>query len=359
MSRPIIDPAENTNFDVEAKGPVIKVSIVDADIADVVASGFDRLVVERSTDLGIIWTEATLPSERPALLATQTGYSWRDRFGSESYLYRVRYLNTTNGDLTEPSDPIAGLGLAIRGILTVPDLKQRYLFGLDLTDDAGNEFPDAAYQHYILTAIRWLEHELDISILPTTFREQHDYYSNDYNSYSFIALDQYPVLEMESLRVQYPSGQAIVEWPREWWRLNREEGHLQIVPTAGTLTNVLVGQGGSFLPAIYGGLSYLPQLFEVVYTAGFEDGRVPRNIIDVIGMFASLGPFNIFGDLIAGAGIANTSLSLDGLSQTIGTTSSATNAGYGARIKQYLEQIKKQLPVLRNYYKRVGKMVVA
>jgi len=76
-------------------------------------------------------------------------------------------------------------------------------------------------------------------------------------------------------------------------------------------------------------------------------------------MFASIGPFNIFGDLIAGAGIATISLSLDGLSQNVGTTSSATNAGFGARIIQYLKQIKEQMPQLRRYYKRVGGMVVA
>jgi hypothetical protein len=75
-------------------------------------------------------------------------------------------------------------------------------------------------------------------------------------------------------------------------------------------------------------------------------------------MFASLGPFHVFGDLIGGAGIANVSLSMDGLSQTIGTTSSATNAGYGARIINYLKQLKEQIPLLRRYYKGL-RMVVA
>lgn len=359
MSRPQISIAENTNFAVEAKGTVIKVAIVDNDIVDVVASGFDRLVVERSTDGGILWPEVTSASDRPALTADQTSYVWRDTAGADTYLYRIRYLNTSNSDLTEASASIAGAGLAIRNILTVPELKQRYLFGLDLTDDAGNEFPEAAYQHYILTAIRWLEHELDISILPTTCVEKHDYYVRDYNAFSMLQLDLYPVISVEAFRVQYPSGQNVVVWPEEWWRINHAEGHIQIVPTAGTLSELLVGQGGSFLPAIYGGLGYLPQLFEIAYTAGFEEGRIPRNLIDVIGMFASMGPFNIFGDLIAGAGIANTSLSIDGLSQTIGTTSSATNAGYGARITQYSKQIKTQIPTLRSYYKRVARMVVA
>ena len=105
-------------------------------------------------------------------------------------------------------------------------------------------------------------------------------------------------------------------------------------------------------------MEYLPQLYELTYTAGFETGQVPTDILDLIGMFAAIGPFHIFGDLIAGAGIATVSLSMDGLSQNIGTTSSATNSGYGARVGNYLKEIKEQVPHLRKYYKGI-RMVVA
>ncbi|MCH9839318.1 hypothetical protein K0U83_26890, partial [bacterium] len=216
---------------------------------------------------------------------------------------------------------------------------------------------DDTFTHYILTAIRWFEHQLDIPILPTTFSEFHDYYRSDYDAFFFIQLDNYPVISVEQLKVQYPSGQSVVVFPPEWLRLNQPEGHLQVVPTAGTLSEIMVGAGGSFLPAIYNGMSYLPQLFQVDYTAGFASGKVPRNMVDVIGKFAALGPFDIFGDLIAGAGIATLSLSMDGLSQSVGTTSSATNAGYGARIIQYTKYIKDQIPLLRRYYKGIKGVV--
>jgi hypothetical protein len=67
-------------------------------------------------------------------------------------------------------------------------------------------------------------------------------------------------------------------------------------------------------------------------------------------MKASMGALNIAGDLIAGAGIATKSLSMDGLSQSISTTASATNAGYGARILQYNKEIDERMKNLRNYY---------
>lgn len=359
MSHFPITIAENQSLSVESKGTVIKVAIEDADIADVVDAGYDRLVVERSTNGGISYVEVTTPDTRPALEITKTGYEWRDRNGDPTYYYRVRYVNTKTGDMTAPTEAVEGIGLAIRNILSVPELKARYLFGVDLTNDAGESMPDSTFEHYILSAIRWFERQTDISVLPTQFVELHDYYMQDWKEFNFLQLDQYPVIEVSQFRAQYPSGQAIVQFPTEWLRVDKEVGHMRMVPTAGTLSEIMIGMGGHLVPMVFQGLPTLPHLFEVTYTAGFEDGKIPRDIVDVIGMFASVGPFNIFGDLIAGAGIATISLSLDGLSQNIGTTSSATNAGYGARIIQYLKQIKEQIPQIRRHYKRVGGMVVA
>ncbi len=351
----------SARIDAGSIGTVITVAVIDENIDAAIESGYSRLVVERSTDGGLTYSEITIPSERPVLAKGQTTLKFVDRRGDPNALYRTRYLirgGEFDGETSDPSDPIPGAGLAIRRILSVPQLKDRYLFGVNITRDDGTPLPDAVFQHYIMQSIRWMEKQLDIPILPTVFVEKHDYFRGDYQAFNLIRLDNYPVIDVEEFRVQYPSGQNVVVFPPEWYRLNKPEGHIQIVPTAGTLSNIMIGQGGSFLPAIYSGMDYLPQLFEVTYTAGFEDGQIPEDILDLIGMFASLGPFNIFGDLIAGAGIATISLSMDGLSQNIGTTSSATNAGYGARIIQYLKQIKEQIPNLRRYYKGL-RMVVA
>ena len=76
---------------------------------------------------------------------------------------------------------------------------------------------------------------------------------------------------------------------------------------------------------------------------------------DVIGKLASIGIFNIAGDIVLGqAAIANYSLSIDGLSQSIGTTMSAENSAYSARIRMYKDEIKDSLNRLRNYYRGVG-----
>ena len=336
-------------------GTVINVTVFDPGIADVIAAGFDKLILERSTDLGLTYAQVT-GAPTPSLTSDVTTYSIRDRAGDVSYYYRTRYVSTqgpSQGECSDPSEPILGAGLAIKSILTVAELKANYLFGVDITDTLGRPFSDASFTHYILTAIRWMEHELDISIIPTSFTDLQDYYANDYGAFNFIRLDNYPVISVEEFRVQYPSGQNVVVFPPEWYRLNKAEGHLQIVPTAGTLSEMMIGQGGSFLPAVYNGMAYLPQLFHVDYTAGFEEGKVPRDLLDAIGMFASMGPLSIFGDLLGGAGIASSSISLDGLSQSINTTSSAENSGYSARVDRYEKMLRKQMPLLRSYFKGI------
>lgn len=77
-------------------------------------------------------------------------------------------------------------------------------------------------------------------------------------------------------------------------------------------------------------------------------------IIKAIGLLAAISPLDIAGDLIAGAGIGSFSVGVDGLSQSIGTTASATSAGYGARIISYQKQLKDLMGMLRAKYRTVN-----
>ena len=98
----------------------------------------------------------------------------------------------------------------------------------------------------------------------------------------------------------------------------------------------------------FGYLNNIANYWNIEYCTGFNN--VPTDILNVIGQFAAIKIFHILGDLIIGAGIASQSLSIDGLSQSIGTTSSATNAGYGARIQGYLKELKETLPRMQGKY---------
>ena len=81
---------------------------------------------------------------------------------------------------------------------------------------------------------------------------------------------------------------------------------------------------------------------------------VPQALIKTICQVAALLPLDIAGNLIAGAGIARQSISVDGLSQDIATTASATSSGFGATIISYQKQISDTMDAMKKKYATVG-----
>ncbi|MBM4290074.1 MAG: hypothetical protein FJ138_00370 [Deltaproteobacteria bacterium] len=78
---------------------------------------------------------------------------------------------------------------------------------------------------------------------------------------------------------------------------------------------------------------------------------LPAPIVRAVGLQGASLALNIAGDLIAGAGIAQQSQGIDGLSQSIATTASATNAGYGARLGQFEKELKALMKTLKATYR--------
>lgn len=81
--------------------------------------------------------------------------------------------------------------------------------------------------------------------------------------------------------------------------------------------------------------------------------NVPADVLDVMGMMAANSVLEIMGMLLIGAGIASKSVSMDGASQSVNTTSSAENSGYSAQIRSYEKRIKAQMHELRRKYRGV------
>jgi hypothetical protein len=333
----------------------IKVKVTVAELDNVLQS-FDQVQVFRS-DNGIngTYNEITVAGTRIVMVQGQQKYEFDDLSGETTSYYKTRYYNSFTLNPSNFSAPILGDELSTAGIMTVQDLKDIYLFGLDLTDDAGNPFPNILFEWSIRWAIAWVERKLDIRIRPTTFvDERYDYYQQDYLSWTIINLRESPIISVERVAVTWPSNQTVIVFPPEWIQARLDAGQINIVPSSGTLSQVLLTAGGSFLPLVASGRDFVPNILAVDYTAGFPEGQVPIDIRDLVGKLASFGPLNIAGDLIVGAGIASKSISIDGLSQSINTTSSATNAGYGARLIQYGKEIKDVIPTLQRYYKRLN-----
>lgn len=244
-------------------------------------------------------------------------------------------------------------------VLTVPDLKNHFMFGLDLTDDDGNPFPQSMFEFAIRAAVDELEKVLQIKIKPTQIiSERQDYYRQDYLDFAFIQLNNYPIVSVERVSMKYPTAQSEITFPTEWYQINTAHGQVHLIPTSGSLSQILMGKGGDYLTFVWKGWDWMPNLWRIDYTAGFLAGQIPNDIIGVIGRMACFYPLNIAGDLVGGIAIASKSIGIDGLSQSINTTSSPENAGYSARLRQYERELKIQIPRLQAYYKGI-KLVCA
>jgi hypothetical protein len=236
-------------------------------------------------------------------------------------------------------------------VITPEELKAIFLYGIDMTNDNGDPFPDEMFEFYIRSAQEWLEAEIGGICLSDTLiqNETHDYFFTDYQSFNFMKLFRYPVLSVEKVSVNFPLGSSR-EFDPSWFRCESVGAQLQLVPKAGgTFADILVGAGNPAI-GLFGGQLHFPSAWNITYRAGFAKDKIPTTLKEIVGMKASMGPLNIAGDLIAGAGIASKSISMDGVSQSISTTSSATNAGYGARILQYDKEIKSRMHNLKNYF---------
>lgn len=231
--------------------------------------------------------------------------------------------------------PQVSEGLSVETLvsqLTPEHIQKNYLTGLEFVDQNGQPYDSGWYSQHINTAIVTFERFTKVHVLQRTITEEmHDYFIEDYQLFAFIQLFEYPVLSVEGIRAVYPTGQSVFEFPLEWVRLTPEHGQIQLVPTQGTLSQVILGRGGSYLPLLYSGLGYLPQLFRVDYTTGFAAGKVPWDIVDAIAKLACIAMLAVAGETIFPPGVTSISAGIDGLSQGLGIS----NPVFKGRIDMY------------------------
>lgn len=231
-------------------------------------------------------------------------------------------------------------------IITPDELKKRYFFGVDLTDKNGNAIPPEVLQHQINAAVSYIEHKLDIIIFPTEILDQHDMRSVDYQEFNFLQLKKRPVMEVKTLKARFPNNQVLVDYPKDWFVLEKEAAQLQLAPVQGSFNGLIITAGGSYVPLVFGTKDHWPHMFEVGYVAGFCDDQIPVILNEMIGLRAAISLFTILRDTIFGPVVGeNTSLDGAAAGRQLGTT-----GPFGPRIDSYQKQLDEYLKVAHKYY---------
>lgn len=317
--------------------------------------GYDTIMVERRKSSLEDFEEISSETTRPRLRGDTVNYHFIDNKARVGFQYRPTIMDSTGikPPIVQVNFITDAVDTSYESVLTVQELKDRYAWGLlDLFQDGnGNPFPDRLYVHYIRYGMSKFEANTRLRLLPTPFEEFHDHMqAGNMSEPLMFLMDEFPILSLPvpEVALNLP-GDAPQTFPAEWIRVNKLEGEIYIVPTSSSSGFKLTSNGlrGRFIP----------QAYRVRYFAGFELGKLPTNIVDIVGKEAASGPLNIGGDLVGGAAIASQSMSLDGLSQSVNTTSSPTMAGFGARLIQYNNELKRDYPIVTNFWR--GKRLYA
>lgn len=245
-------------------------------------------------------------------------------------------------------------------IPTPTEIRNRWCFGLPLNQENGDLMPDEDLKQFIRAGIQLVERKLGIYLKPTIIacspeerglvegvdyevaEPPYDYHAREYTQWGFMQLRERPVQELTGLKLVLPNGNIIMDFMRkpEWIKLYPRQGQLHIVPYAGDPTLfALLGGTQSGYPFVTGSMnSNLPQMLYVDYVAGLALNKIPEDIHNVIAKLAAIDALGIAGDAVL-AGIGSLSTSIDGLSESFTTSSSAEFGTYSSHTNQYQKEV--------------------
>jgi len=364
---------------------------IDVDNISQVLLQYDRVKVYRSDSAEGIYAEITSDPTRIILTVDRTVYFYDDTGGISSHWYKTAYYNSIDYSESILSDPrrvgseAEKVGYSFGNyspppgewghLYTADDIRYTMLFGVDCvgSDIAQSEFSDAQFNQLVDEAIGEFEDFLTMDIRRRVYKtfvsktndgltrarqwragvdythedEPYDFDPLEWSEYGFVQLRHFPIIKVTRAVWFTPvQGQIMDMVENKWLRVEKGFGQVRMFPTTGMTYGPYAAYGGMWSNM---GATRYPGAFEFDYETGYENADfVPEGLRSAIGKYATIKALAVIGDGLL-AGFSSQSVSLDGLSESFSSTQSATSAYFGARIKQYQDEIKDFLS--RNRYK--------
>lgn len=259
-------------------------------------------------------------------------------------------------------------------IPTPEKLRRKTLFGVPLQSRLVNppvNLTDETIQDYINEAISKVEHDLDIYIKPIVTTESIDFNKDFWRqSFAFIQLAHPNIIEVLRIRLKFQQASTIQDglqhtggvdddidpnsiWldiPREYIYVRPQEGTVQIVPAygqsmAGFITSAMSGAQYYALTRI--DYTTIPGVVQIKYRCGFEDGKIPALIAQLIEVTAALDILSMIGPLLFPYN--SISIAIDGISQGTGNQSVAY---FAQRIQELTKKRDELMDSAKGYYLR-------
>lgn len=361
--------------------------LIDVDHLSAVLSQYNQIKLYRGISESGSFLEVTDAATRIQLSPDKEQYYFEDSDGHSDHWYKASYFDSQTDSESTLSTPFRAqteaekIGFSFGNyspppgewgkLLTADDMRYTYLWGIDATasDIAETDFEDEQFDFYVREALADFETELTIDIRKRIYKTNPDgaltrskywregvdytdeedtypYEPMNWQNFGFLQLRHMPVISVERAVLYNPvRGEVIDLADSKWLRVQKKVGQLNFYPTGGE-------PYGPFSSGVLPWRHFsgrFPNAFEIDYTTGYPTAEfVPDDLRSVIGKWATIKILASVGDGLL-AGFSSQSVSLDGLSESFSSTQSATSAYFGARIKQYQDEIKDWL--VRNRHK--------
>jgi hypothetical protein len=243
-------------------------------------------------------------------------------------------------------------------VLSPTELKELYLYGINPKARDGSEIPTYVWEQKIKSAQSEIEKFLAIKIVRQLFSETLTYFRDDYLNNLPLLSSSFPVVKPVTLlgkinnveQIRYPQSWLSCYESSDEWAMRR----ISLIPSGsatGATSLILMG-----LMSQLGlrSLNIVPQYWSVQYLTGWTPQKMPMELVDIVGKLAAVQILSIYGDVVLPPGLSGSSLSIDGLSQSINTVISAKGGAFSGRISQYLQDIKDTLLRLKITYTGVN-----
>ena len=363
-----------------------RLSVAIDDIT-LVLRAYTQIKVYRAASSGGVYSEITDGSTRIVIIPENTVYSYIDDTGTATHWYKTSYYNPSPeaesalSSARQSGSEVQKLGYTFRNyapptgewgkVLTADDMRYTYLFGIDAvaSDTAESTWMDEQFDSAVDFAVAEFERYLTIDIYKRVYKtnpadtliqskywregvdytdeeDPYEFIPEEWRNFGFLQLRHYPIISIErGIMYSQVKTQVIDLLGANWVRLDKPIGQIAMFPKGGYAYGPFaVGM----MPWRMLGTRY-PEGFEFDYTTGYKTAdRVPDDLRVVIGKLAAIDVLSKIGDGIL-YGVGSMSVSLDGLSESYGSTLSGDAGLFAPRIKKYTEDI--QLWLTRNRYK--------
>lgn len=240
-------------------------------------------------------------------------------------------------------------------VFSVSEYKEQFLWGIPLCNPITNQnISDDVFRQKLLSAQHFLEEYLGIKLFKQVVEENKDFVREEFYSWGFIKTSwqiNEPLLLQGCL-----NNQVSLTYPKEWLSVKQSSTGMRF-PQLYIVPNGQNNSAVSFLGSSYSqyfslqGTRIIPNYWKIKYCTGFD--KIPPDLISIIGKLAAIEILPVIEMSVGGVGagmfgLSSQSLSLDGISQSV----SKSNGGniFQSRLKQYGEELLKDLPRLRSIY---------